>query len=412
MLTHRYPAPPNRGDRIRAFHLLGELSEHFDVSLACVSDREPTAEEIALLRDRVDRCALRVIGEPSSRLRGLAALAKGRPATPACFYRRDLADRVVQWHRAQPFDAVLTFCSGMIRYAEAVLWATPASHARPRHVLDLVDVDSSKWSAYARQRRWRWLDPMRWVYAAEARRLRPVEAGESVPFDRVTVVSEREASEYRRHFGENDRLAVVSNGVDLEAYLPRRGPEADPAVARVVFVGQMDYPPNVEAVRWFARSVWPMVRTATPSAVFRIVGRAPAAEVSALTAQPGVEVTGEVPSVIDELNAATVVVAPLRIARGVQNKVLEAMAAARPVVCSPQAYEGVGGLRGSELLVADTPEQWVRDVVSLLRDPARRSHIGHAARSRMEKDRPWPVALSPMRDLLDPPTLHPLPRVA
>lgn len=115
---------------------------------------------------------------------------------------------------------------------------------------------------------------------------------------------------------------------------------------------------------------------------------------------------------VDELHAAAVVVAPLRIARGVQNKVLEAMAAGRPVICSPQAYEGVGGLRGSELLVADTPEQWVRDVVSLLRAPTRRSRIGQAARRRVEKDRPWPVALSPMRDLLDPPSAQRLPRVA
>ena len=253
---------------------------------------------------------------------------------------------------------------------------------------------------------------MRWVYAAEARRLRLIEAGASVPFDRVTVVSEREASEYRRTVGDASRLSVVSNGVDLDAYSPGPPWEGEDAMPRVVFVGQMDYPPNVEAVRWFARRVWPEVRAAVPAAVFRIVGRSPSGEVASLGSRAGVEVTGEVASVVDELHAAAVVVAPLRIARGVQNKVLEAMAAGRPVICSPQAYEGVGGLRGSELLVADTPEQWVRDVVSLLRDPGLRSHIGHAARRRVEKDRPWPVALSPMRDLLDPPSAQRLPRVA
>lgn len=275
MLTHRLPAPPNRGDRIRAFHLLGELSRHFNVSLACVSDHKPTAEENQLLRDRVERCAVRVIGGRSSHLRGLVALAQGRAATPACFFRRDLAERIVSWHRDQPFDAVLTFCSGMIRYADAVLRATPDGRPRPRHVLDLVDVDSSKWSAYARQRRLGWLDPMRWVYAAEARRLRPIEAGASVPFDRVTVVSEREASEYRRTVGDASRLSVVSNGVDLDAYSPGPPWEGEDAMPRVVFVGQMDYPPNVEAVRWFARRVWPEVRAAVPAAVFRIVGRSP-----------------------------------------------------------------------------------------------------------------------------------------
>lgn len=412
MLTQRLPVPPDRGDRIRSFHLLRQLGKRFAITLACVSEHEPTAEQREMLAELVAWSEVRVIDPRTARRRSVAALMRGRAATPTWFFRRDLARTLLARHRLDPFDAVLTFCSGMIGYADAVLRATPADQPRPRHVLDLVDVDSSKWGAYARRRSLGGLDPMRWVYAAEARRLRPVEAGESVPFDRVTVVSEREANEYRRTIGEDPRLTVVSNGVELEAYTPRRGPELDPAAPRVVFVGQMDYPPNVAAVRWFARHVWAKLRAEVPAAVFRIVGRAPTREVRSLASRVGVEVTGEVPSVIDELHAATVVVAPLRIARGVQNKVLEAMAAARPVICSPQAYEGVGGLRGSELLVADTPEQWVRDVVSLLRDPARRSHIGHAARSRVEKDRPWDVALAPMADLLAPPSAHQLPRVA
>ena len=412
MLTHRLPVPPNRGDRIRSFHLLGELRQRFHVSLACTTDHDPTPDDRVALGELVHRCRAHTLSPRDSKVAGLVALLKGRPATPACFYREALAEAIVQWHRERPFDAVLTFCSGMIGYARAVFDATPSGARRPVHVLDLVDVDSAKWDAYAKAMTGGVLNPMRWVYAAEAKRLVPIEAGGAVAFDHVTVVSGREAETYRRRLGLSDKLHVVHNGVDLEAYHPPRH-EPEPA-NRVVFVGQMDYLPNVEAVAWFAREVMPLLTARAPEAVFRIVGRSPTAAVRRLAERGRVEVTGAVDAILPELHGAAVVVAPLRIARGVQNKVLEAMAAGRAVVASPQAAEGIDALAGSELLVADAPSQWADRIATLLRDPTRREHIGHAARARMDKDRPWSAALAPMLDLLDRRTAgaHPLPRVA
>ena len=419
MLTHRLPVPPDRGDRIRSYHLIQLLRGHFDITLGCVSEHAPTAEQRAALDAMVTTHRVAVIHRRWSRLRGAMALALGRPATPACFYRRDLVGALVAEHRQRPFDAVLTYCSGMAGYARAVLAATPEGVPMPRHVLDLVDVDSSKWASYAAAARGRGLNPMRWVYAAEARRLRPIEAGRRVAFDAVTVVSEAEADEYRRRHGLSDALHVAGNGVDVEAFAPPAvvgtvgtEPASEPRPPRVVFVGQMDYKPNVEAVYGFVERVMPKLRVAEPDAVFRIVGRNPTPEVRALGRLNHVEVTGEVESVAAELREADVVVAPLSIARGVQNKVLEAMAAGRAVVCSPAALEGIDAEPGREVVLAEKPEQWARVIVELLRDRDRAAAIGAAAREHVVRERGWAAALAPMLSLLAPTTEPSTARVA
>ncbi len=392
MLTHRVPYPLDRGDRIRAFHMLRTLAPHCDVALASMSQEPLTPEQRDVLASLTERCAVRRIDPRWSRLRGLAALATGGAITPACFFRRDLRRTLEQWQRERPFDAVLTYCSGMIRYARGL---APAA----RHVLDLVDVDSAKWAQYARQGR----GPMRWVYAAEARRLRRIEAGGKDHLDAVAVVSDAEAAVYRQTVGDHPRLTVLRHSIDADYFAP--APQAQ--TMNLLFTGVLNYHPNVQGVLWFAREVLPLLRSRCGGSLrFQIVGREPCAEVLALSGVPGVEVVGSVPDVRPYLRRAAVVVAPLRIARGVQTKVLEAMASARVAVCSFGAAQGILATPGEHLFACDSPRHWAEQIELALGNVAMRARVGRLARERIESHYRWQSCYAPLLELVTGQSRH------
>ncbi len=404
MLTHRMPYPPDRGDRIRSFHLLKLLSKHFDVALACTSDEPVWLQHHQLLTTMAGRVDLQPITKRGSQIRGAFALITGHAVTPASFYRQGLADQIQLWHQQKPFDAILTFCSGMIDYARLLTRpprrprkldedAPVAPTAPPiRHVIDLVDVDSQKWAAYAQNSS----IPMKWVFSAEARRLRAIEAGTYDRFDAVTVVSETEADCYRQHVAQHPGLTVVGNGVDMTYFAP----QDDPDNHNLVFVGVLDYKPNYEGVEWFVSNVMPGLRQRVPDATFQIVGRNPTQRVKMLGTRDGVEVVGSVPDVRVYLRDSSAVIAPLQIARGVQNKVLEAMSCRRAVVCSQGAAQGVDAVDGEHLLVAKDPQQWVNHLEAVLTNRDLRRRLAAAARQRVEERYTWESQLAPMVRLL------------
>jgi len=396
MLTHRVPFPPDRGDRIRSYNLLKLLSKHFEVAIACTSDEPVTEEQRQKLSQLAGQVAIHKTNKLTSRARGVAALASGQAITPSLFYDPKLADTITHWHTQRPFDAVLTFCTGMIRYARMLTHPAYRSRAfadaRPIHVLDLVDVDSRKWSAYAAKAK----GPMKWVYAQEAQRLSRIESGLEDHFDRVSVISRPEAQTYREHLRDHPGLTVVENGVDLDYFAPFN----DIASQTAVFVGVLNYKPNIEAIQWYVKKVLPRVRKKLPNATFQIVGKDPCSRVKALRNHPGVEVIGTVPDVRPYIESAAAVVAPLKTARGVQNKVLEAMACRRAVVCTPQAALGIRALPGRHLLVGDSSKKFARYVVALMRDDHYRQQVSAAARRCVERRYAWPNALEPMIELL------------
>ncbi len=396
VLTHRAPYPPDRGDRIRSYHLLKLLARHFDVGLACVSDEHVTVEQKQVLSQLAGRLAIQKTNKLVSRARGAAALARGEAVTPSLFYDPKLAQTITRWHAQRPFDAVLTFCTGMMRYARLLTHPayrlTEFAGSRPWHVLDLVDVDSQKWSAYAEQA----TGPMKWVYTKEAERLARIESGIDDRFDRISVISGAEAAVYREQFRDHPGLSVVENGVDLEYFSPM----PDVGSQTTVFVGVMNYKPNIEAVQWYVNEVHPLVLKKHPGATFKIVGRDPSPKVKALRHHEGVEVVGTVPDVRPYLEQAAAVVAPLQVARGVQNKVLEAMACRRAVVCSPEAATGIRALPGRHLLVAESPKMFSRYVRALMRDDHYRQQVAAAARRCVQRRYGWDKALGPMVELL------------
>ncbi|MCH9002649.1 MAG: glycosyltransferase [Planctomycetes bacterium] len=300
------------------------------------------------------------------------------------------------------FDCVLAFSSSMARYALTV----PAR----RHVLDLCDLDSRKWLDYANESR----APLKWLYAAEARRLAQKEIEWIHRFDASILITKAEA----RHLDgavPPGKLHIVGNGVRLPdsidattvsrnistatvrerpaGYRQSQGCQntklCDGDTSVVGFVGVMNYKPNVDAVVWFVRHCWPAIRSVHPRAVFRIIGRSPVKRIQRLARLPGVQVVGEVESVHHELRNVDVSVAPLRIARGLQNKVLEAMAAAKPVVLTSGAAQGIDANDGEHFLIADTPEATIRAVNRLLADPEERHALGHAARSYVANHHCW-----------------------
>lgn len=389
MLTHRAPYPPDRGDRIRAFHLLRTLAKHFDVSLACTTDEPAWLQYHQSLSEVAEQVAITPISPLYTKLRGGLALLRGKPVTPASFYRDSLADTIVQWHQTKPFDAVLTFCTGMIEYARLLM---SRDDAPEHHVLDLVDVDSAKWDSYAADTK----GPMRWVYRAEANRLRKIETGQLDNIDHMTVVSDRERATYTDSVGANDQLHVIGNGVDLDYFSPL----PDCSSPTLAFVGVLNYRPNEDGMVWFVRHVMPQLLERLPEVKLRIIGRHPTARVLALNDHAGVEVIGSVSDVREYLRDAAAVIAPLRIARGVQNKVLEAMACGRAVIVSPQAADGVHAQDGRHLLVADSPQQWVQRIDHVLTSSPLRRRLAQEARAQVELRYNWDSQLHPMIELL------------
>ncbi|SOB87609.1 sugar transferase, PEP-CTERM/EpsH1 system associated [Sphingomonas guangdongensis] len=383
-LAHRAPFPPDRGDRIRAYHVVRHLAARHRVHLVAFVDEAGEADHPDLTAMAASHT---LVTRTKSRPRAaVEALASGRSVSVAAFADAAIARAVARVLAERPIDAVYVYSSAMAQYLP--------HGPRPRTVMDFCDVDSVKFGEYARA-----AGPAgRWLYAREERLLGAFDRGVAAGADASLFVSAAEAQLFRS-IGGTGNIQVVENGIDTAFFDPVVAVEEVPAAEPlIVFTGQMDYAPNVAAVSWFANDVLPLIRARQPTASFAIVGRAPVAEVRALGERPGVTVTGEVADVRGWLKAASVAVAPLRIARGIQNKVLEAMAMARPVVATPGAAEGID--HAGTLCVADSEQAFAQAVSGLLSDPVRAVTLGRAARARVQARYGWSARLAGLDALL------------
>jgi sugar transferase (PEP-CTERM/EpsH1 system associated) len=352
-LTHRLPYAPNRGDRIRAYHLLREMARFAEVSLfSLVHDDEEMSQ-----RDHVpfahDVTTQRVRRLPNL-ARGALRLGSDRPLTHSLLDAAGAQAALRALVDARQPDLVVGFCSGMARFA-----MEPPLDDRP-FVLDMVDVDSVKWNQLAKAAR----GPVRWIYRREARTLRAFEAEAAMRATTTLVVNEREQIALKA-IAPAARVLVVPAGIDIDAFRPKNDPVADPAV---VFCGVMNYPPNEHGVSWFASAVWPLVRAAIPAATFAIVGSSPTRAVKNLAVRDGsITVVGQVPSVQPFLWKSAVSVAPLQLAQGIQTKVLEALAAGLPVVLTPAVAAGLPTEVQRVCPTASDPRAFADAVIALLR---------------------------------------------
>jgi sugar transferase (PEP-CTERM/EpsH1 system associated) len=384
-LTHRLPYAPNRGDRARAYHLLREMSGWSDVHLVSLVHSRDEADQQHLLRSLVRTVAVAPVTRYRNAVRAVALLPTSVPTTHSLLHAPAVARIVDEVAARERIDLVFCYCTG-------IAWALdlPALRGRPV-VLDMVDVDSEKWAALVHRSR----PPKSWIFARETRRLRPVERRLALSSRLTLVVTEHEA-QILRAFAPGAQIQVLGNGVDLERLRPRGDTARDPRA--VVFCGVMNYAPNVEGVLWFAREVLPMVRASNPGATFTIVGSDPVEDVRRLAAQPGIEVTGAVPDVRPYLWRASVSVAPLLTARGVQNKVLEAVAAGTPVIVTPPVAAGLPAALAGSCRVAESPAAFASALTEWLnRSPAEReSIVSQAALEPLS----WERQLTPLRSWL------------
>ena len=388
-LVHRAPYPPNKGDRIRSFHNLKWLSRRADVHLACLNEETPGEETLRELDERCRRVAVVPTGAKTRWLRAAWSVALGRTATEGLFRALPLKRIVRAWAQSTRFHAALVFCSSMAQYVDvAGLEGVPV-------VVDLVDVDSQKWLDYAATSR----GLKRWLFRLEGRRLRRLELRLAERARAVTLVSEAEVEVYRGFCGRG-RVMALDNGVDLDYFRPASPPRSE-ASRGCVFVGALDYRANLDGLAWFFQAVWPEVHRRLPDATFTVVGSNPTAAARRLAELPGVTLAGQVPDVRPYLNEAALVVVPLRVARGVQNKILEALSAGKAVLASPQALEGLEAEPGVHLGLASSPEEWADSAVRLLTDPALRDKLGRAGRAYVERRHSWSACLEPLAGLLD-----------
>jgi sugar transferase (PEP-CTERM/EpsH1 system associated) len=384
-LTHRLPYAPNRGDRIRAYHIVRSLAAHMELEVVSLVHDDNELAQV----NRVREMGVRVSALRVPRIRSYAnatlRLAGRRPLTHLLLDAPGMADSLDQIVRERPPDVVLAYCSGMARFAlQKPLSSVPL-------VVDLVDVDSQKWAALSQSSRW----PIRWIYGREARYLAEAERRMTAVAAATVVVNDRERDALLA-IAPGARVAVVPNGVDLQPLTPRGAPAER---ARVVFCGVMNYPPNVDGALWFCANVWPAVRAQRPDAELLLVGSDPVSAIRRLHApEHGIEVTGTVDDVRPSLWRSAVAIAPLLTARGIQNKVLEAVGAGLPAVVSTQVFEGLPTAVRPACHVCASAEQFAAETLRLLSlTPGERRHIAATADIAALT---WESQLRPLRDLL------------
>ncbi len=391
-IAHRMPFPPDRGDKIRSHHLLKALAALGPVHVATLGETaadfaaEPLLAEIA--------SSYCIAQRPRSLpLAGVRALASGKPVSLTAFDSPRLHTWIARTLASRSIETIFVFSGQMGQYV-------PPGYTG-RLVVDLCDVNSAKFEAYALDRS----GPRGSIDAREGRLLAAEEARLAARAHATLLISEAETTLFRQRIGDvRANLITIGNGIDPGHFDPATV-EAHPALGgsggpHIVLTGQMDYPPNVAAAGRVTQRMMPAIRTAHPEARFHIVGRAPSAEVRALDGIQGTRVWGEVPDVRPFLSAADLVVAPLAIARGVQNKVLEAMAMARPVLLTPEAATGIGGTDGVHYAVAAGDDELVKRTLTMLADDAGALAMGAAARRFVVEHKAWDAALAPLANIV------------
>ncbi len=383
---HRFPFPPKRGGKIRPFNMIRHLHEsgHEVTVAAPVRDESELAEGRGLAAHCTEILTARISGSVAA-LQMIAAIPTPTPSSFGYFRSRRLQRQARDAAQRARFDLVFVHCSSAVPNVAGISGV-------PR-IVDFGDMDSQKWLDYATQRPW----PMSWVYRIEGRKLVAREARYAEQCDLATCTTRAELDTLRS-LGAARRCDWFPNGVDSSYFAP---PVEDYDSNLLCFVGRMDYFPNQQAVADFCRDVWPVVRARAPNLRLAIVGAAPSPAVRALADGHSIEVTGTVPDVRPIVARAAATIAPLKIARGTQNKILESLAMGVPVVSSSLAAGGVDAIPGEHLLVADTPSEWADAVIRLTTDRTLRSALSIAGRARVVQQHSWSASMRRLDVLID-----------
>lgn len=392
-LSHRIPFPPNKGDKIRSYHLLKYLSEHYRVFLGTFIDDENDWQYVSTVEQFCEGSCFVKLHPGLARLKSARGLLTGSPLSLPYYQSRKLSKWVDNQIKQQKISRAVVYSSPMAQY---VMGNADSSMTR---VVDFVDIDSDKWNQYADRKGW----PLNWVYRREARTLLKVEKTVAEKFDASLFVSSTEADMFRSLAPGLANVGFYNNGVDTDYFspdeeMPNPYSQADKVL---VFTGAMDYWPNIDAVIWFVKSIFPGIRERSPDVKFYIVGSKPPGSVQQLAEEANVYVTGRVEDIRPYLKFAVAAVAPMRIARGIQNKVLEAMAMQKPTIVTNQGLEGIAANPGEEVLLANTETDIEKLVFKVLSEDL--SLLGEQARARVIQDFNWQENLPIVGQILEHP---------
>jgi sugar transferase (PEP-CTERM/EpsH1 system associated) len=384
-VCHRVPFPPKRGGKIRPFNIIRHLQDQgHRVTVASLARSQTEADEAEGLAAHCSKRMIEIVDDKQAWPRMVAWLPTTRPSSFGYFHSPRLKARIDAELATGAYDLIFAHCSSVAPYV--------AEARAPLKIIDFGDMDSQKWREYSQHRAF----PLSAGYWLEAVKLERTERLLTGKFDLATCTTRAEM-ESLQTLGATGQTAWFPNGVDAEFFKPS-GVDYEPDL--VTFIGRMDYYPNQQAVTGFCEEVLPTLQARRPGTRFEIVGADPSRQIRELGQLPGVTVTGSVPDVRPYVTRAALTIAPLQIARGTQNKILESMAMGVPVVCSRQASGGVDAVPGEHLLACDTREQLVEAIVQILGSRELRERLSVAGRDRVLANHSWPSSMQRLDALI------------
>ncbi len=396
-IAQRLPFPPNKGEKIRTFHQISFLTE-LRHTLTVFSplhspDEAKAAQAFALAHD----VTVQSFSLPHKVLRWLKGILSGKPLSVANFYSAHLQLVFNQAISDELFDVIICTSSSLSEY----VFRSPAlrlqiNKARPLLLMDFMDVDSDKWFQYARSANLL----MKWVYGREGKLMSEYETRILANFDHCFLISSNEVELFQKCHVKTSNLHVLGNGIDTSKYYPVTHKHNVPGPI-YLFVGVMDYKPNVDAVLWFVKNAWPAIIDSFPDARFIIAGMNPTQSVSNLAGDSAIEVTGFVDEILPYFHQADYFVAPFTIARGVQNKILQAFACGLPVIASPMGAEGIACTDGEHIMLALNGQDYLQATNTLENDPELKKSLISNALELIETTYSWKGQLEPLERIID-----------
>ncbi len=381
-LTSRFPWPIEKGDKLRAFHMIRELAAEFDVYLFSVTHKRIGTEEEQQLLTFCKQLRIAFIPWWKAVVHVLYSLFWSRkPLQVAYFHGRRTHKQWLRFLDAVQPDVVFCQLIRMAEYAKDIPY---------RRILDYMDALSAGMERRAAQAPWY----LQWIFHLEARRLRRYENQIFPCFDHHIIISEADQQAIRRL--THHSATVIANGVDLDRFCRRRPPEP----FTVLFAGNLSYPPNVDAARRLARDIFPLIRKRFPAARLILCGAQPNRWVRQL-ANAHIEVTGWVPNIVDYYERASVFVAPLRLGSGLQNKILEAMAMEVPCITTPLVNAAIQAVEGQEILLAEDPDEFAAHVEQLWTNQRLRSQLASKALLFVRRHFRWKQNVMPLIEFIN-----------
>ena len=397
-ICHRIPFPPNKGDKIRTYNEVKYFSKTYNIDIISFADDPKDLKYTSDLKAYCRHIYIYPLAPLFGKLKGLLKLILGGSISEGYFYDKKACKKVSDLLKQKDYHTIFCFSSPMAEYVFKNLSDIEQKTTRPKLIMDFCDVDSDKWKQYSEKSTF----PMNFVYQKESERLLKYEKKINKIFDASIFVSDNEAKLFKQLVPKAENVISISNGVDFNYF--SHSPEINTkqeSSSIIMFAGAMDYYANIEGVTWFCKKIFPKIRAMLPATRFLIVGSNPTPAVKELAHIKNVEVTGFVEDIRPYYKKAAVCAIPLRIARGVQNKVLEAMAMGKPVVSTSVALDGIQAENGKHIIKTDDPEKFAQAIINLMDDPSLSITYGKAARKFVEKKFSWDSCLKKLDTIIE-----------